>query len=232
MKPITIIGGGLAGLTLGIGLRREGVPVTIWEAGHYPRHRVCGEFISGQGQDALARLGLSDLLDETGAIFARTATFFLGNLQSSVRPLPQPALCLSRFEMDAALAREFCALGGELRAGERWNKEAIVEGVIRANGRRRQASERGCRWFGLKVHARNVASTADLEMHGSANGYVGITRLRDGVLNVCGLFRRPVTSSGSERKDEAPNFESSAGFQPAVSPISNRQGARTRGAPG
>jgi 2-polyprenyl-6-methoxyphenol hydroxylase-like FAD-dependent oxidoreductase len=49
-KPITIVGGGLAGLTLGIGLRRRGVPAALWEAGHYPRHRVCGEFICGRGQ--------------------------------------------------------------------------------------------------------------------------------------------------------------------------------------
>src|SRR5438105_13624533 len=100
MKPITIVGGGLAGLTLGIGLRRTGVPVTIWEAGHYPRHRVCGEFISGEGQDALSRLGLRDSLIDAGAIPARTATFFLGDLQSPIRSLPVPALCLSRFEMD------------------------------------------------------------------------------------------------------------------------------------
>ena len=46
MRAVTIIGGGLAGLTLGIGLRQRGVPVTISEAGDYPRHRVCGEFIS------------------------------------------------------------------------------------------------------------------------------------------------------------------------------------------
>src|SRR5438094_531139 len=74
MKPITIIGGGLAGLTLGIGLRRQGVPVALFEAGHYPRHRVCGEFISGRGQAALQRLGLARLLLEQGAIAARTAT--------------------------------------------------------------------------------------------------------------------------------------------------------------
>src|SRR5262249_29714111 len=76
LKPITIIGGGLAGLTLGIGLRRQGIPATIWEAGHYPRHRVCGEFISGDGQDSLKRLGLWEHIVEAGASVARTSAFF------------------------------------------------------------------------------------------------------------------------------------------------------------
>ena len=47
LAPIEIIGGGLAGLSLGLALRRGGVPVTLHEAGEYPRHRVCGEFITG-----------------------------------------------------------------------------------------------------------------------------------------------------------------------------------------
>ena len=42
MKAVTIIGGGLSGLCLGIGLRQRGVPVRIIEAGTYPRHKVCG----------------------------------------------------------------------------------------------------------------------------------------------------------------------------------------------
>jgi 2-polyprenyl-6-methoxyphenol hydroxylase-like FAD-dependent oxidoreductase len=41
------------------------------------------------------------------------------------------------------------------------------------------------------VHARNVPMAADLEMHASRLGYVGFCRLRDGEVNVCGLFRRP-----------------------------------------
>ena len=53
MKSIAIVGGGLAGLTLGIGLRQRGVPAALWEAGRYPRHRVCGEFICGRGHGGL-----------------------------------------------------------------------------------------------------------------------------------------------------------------------------------
>ena len=75
LKPITIIGGGLAGLALGIGLRLRGIPVTVYEATHYPRHRVCGEFISGRGQQVLRELGLEDVLREAGAIPATTAMF-------------------------------------------------------------------------------------------------------------------------------------------------------------
>ena len=95
MKQITIVGGGLGGLTLGIGLRRKGVPVTVWEAGQYPRHRVCGEFISGRGQKVLQELGLRGKLLEAGAVRAETAVFFLGKARTPVRPLPEPALCIS-----------------------------------------------------------------------------------------------------------------------------------------
>ena len=58
---ITIVGGGLAGLSLGIALRRRGVPVNLHEAGVYPRHRVCGEFISGVSQCTFDSLGIEDL---------------------------------------------------------------------------------------------------------------------------------------------------------------------------
>src|SRR5579863_6844543 len=106
-KPVTIIGGGLAGLTLGIGLRQLDVPVTIHEAGRYPRHRVCGEFISGRGQATLARLGLQDLLVQSGAVNARTAAFYSTTRSTGLRSLPAAATCLSRFTLDAALARRF-----------------------------------------------------------------------------------------------------------------------------
>lgn len=188
-QSITIVGGGLAGLTLGIGLRQRGVPVTLWEAGRYPRHRVCGEFISGRGLESLARFGLRAKIEKAGAVAASTAAFFSTTWRAPPRALPSPSLCLSRHVLDDLLAKEFRLLGGELREGERWRERDFAEGVVRATGRRAQAEENGARWFGLKAHATNVPLAADLEMHVAPNGYVGLCRLNGGAVNVCGLFR-------------------------------------------
>lgn len=188
-RTITIVGGGLAGLTLGIGLRQRGIPVAIWEAGGYPRHRVCGEFISGNGPAVLDRLGLQQMFKNAGAISVNSAAFISGPNQSPVRSLPTPALGLSRYLMDAALAEEFQRLGGDLRHSTRRQENVFGEGIVRASGRRPQPTENGWRWFGLKAHAANVNLDADLEMHVSADNYVGVNRINGGDVNVCGLFR-------------------------------------------
>ncbi len=193
MKPITIVGGGLAGLTLGIGLRQRGVPVLILEAGQYPRHRVCGEFISGRGQEVLTRLGLGEKLRQAGARTAQTARFVSATGRELRRMLPRPAWCLSRFVLDDLLAGEFRRIGGELRERERWSEPELPAGVVRASGRLVQPVVEGWRLFGLKVHARNVDLDADLEMHLVPNGYVGLCRLAGDVVNVCGLFRSRTT---------------------------------------
>jgi flavin-dependent dehydrogenase len=54
----------------------------------------------------------------------------------------------------------------------------------------------GARWFGLKIHARNVALTADLEMHVSPCGYVGLCKINGGEVNICGLFRKRAGENG------------------------------------
>jgi flavin-dependent dehydrogenase len=188
LKPIQIAGGGLAGLTLGIGLRQRGIPVVIWEAGRYPRHRVCGEFISGHGQDTLERLGLLKTIFESAGRKAETVAFFSEGTASRVLSLPRPALCISRFVLDEGLARLFQELGGELRENQRWREHEKDEGVVRASGRRIYPKVDGWRWLGLKVHAQGISLGSDLEMHLIPEGYVGLCQL-NGEVNICGLFR-------------------------------------------
>lgn len=192
-RPIHIIGGGLAGLTLGIGLRKRQIPVTISESGNYPRHRVCGEFISGRGAELLQRLAGGNLAESAPRI-AHSAAFYVRDRCLGIQRLPKPALCISRYSLDALLARKFVQMGGELLCGQRIppsSSGGYDVGTVIASGRRRETIDgNGWRWFGLKAHFRNVQLATDLEMHVDADAYVGMCRLQDGIVNVCGLFRR------------------------------------------
>ncbi|WP_299074783.1 NAD(P)/FAD-dependent oxidoreductase [uncultured Paraglaciecola sp.] len=53
-----IVGGGLAGLSLAIQLTQEKRSVLLIEKGDYPRHKVCGEYISLESWNFVERLGI------------------------------------------------------------------------------------------------------------------------------------------------------------------------------
>lgn len=192
MRQIQIVGGGLAGLSLGISLLKRGVPVTLFEAGTYPRHRVCGEFVSGVSEITLRSLGILDLFD--GAVRARNCVWFDKEKSLLERPLPKAAWSISRFELDHALAERFRAEGGLLQTGVRVSDLTPREGVVFAMGRRRVQSP----WVGLKMHARGLKLRADVEMHVTASGYVGLNRISPDHVNICGLFvKKGVVRAGN-----------------------------------
>lgn len=182
MREIIIAGGGLAGLSLGVALRRCGVPVIIREAASYPRHRVCGEFISGVAVEELEALGIADLF-HSAPRHRRTAWFDETQLLLQ-RDLPDAAYGLSRHALDMALAERFGSLGGILSTGERHTQDA--EGVVWASGRMKGNSP----WMGLKAHFSGLELSADLEVHLARTAYVGLTRVENGLVNVSGLFKR------------------------------------------
>jgi 2-polyprenyl-6-methoxyphenol hydroxylase-like FAD-dependent oxidoreductase len=186
MKSVRIAGGGLAGLSLGVALRRRGVPVTVVEAGQYPRHRVGGEFISGVSQEELAGLGIDDLLAD--APRHRSTAWFDGETALLRAELPEPAMGMSRFCLDLRLAERLRALGGKLVTGQREGAPAfgMGAGVVMAVGRPRRASA----WLGLKAHYHGLPLVAALEVHVSDSCYVGLTPVEDGRVNVCGLFHQ------------------------------------------
>lgn len=183
-QPVEIIGGGLAGLSLGLALRQAGVPVTLIEAGGYPRHRVCGEFITGLETGTIARLGLAPFL--AGATPHREVAWFLHDRPLRRQTLAHPALALSRHALDQSLASAFTAAGGNLRTHTRADVRPAPPGRVFATGRRPARPE----WIGLKCHARNLPLDAELELHLGDHAYVGLCAVEDGCINVSGLFRQ------------------------------------------
>jgi flavin-dependent dehydrogenase len=181
MREIEIIGGGLSGLSLGLSLRRREVPVRIIESGHYPRHKVCGEFVCGVSNAVLDDMGLTDVF--SNARRHRDLKWWIGNDLVLQDKLPEEAIGLSRYRMDADLAKLFQSVGGNLVTAKRAGKED-ADGRVWAAGKRK----RGGRWIGLKVHARGL-NLEGLEMHVGRRGYLGLSGIEDGRVNCCGLFR-------------------------------------------
>jgi flavin-dependent dehydrogenase len=58
---ITVIGGGPAGCAAALAAMSEGSAVTLYEKSRFPRHKVCGEFLSPELVPALESLAVSCL---------------------------------------------------------------------------------------------------------------------------------------------------------------------------
>jgi flavin-dependent dehydrogenase len=191
LLPIQIVGGGLAGLAAGLALRRAGVPVTVFEAGDYPRHRVCGEFISGLDDATSRELGLWEFMADAHP--HRSVTYHLRDRPLRPFSLPATAWGISRHTLDTRFAEAFVAAGGDLRTQTRVPESDTPPGRVFAAGR----SRKGPFWVGLKVHVRGVELATDFEIHLGDRAYVGLSRIETGEVNVCGIFsQRDVLERG------------------------------------
>ncbi len=185
--PLRIIGGGAAGLSLAIALARLDIKCEVIEASSYPRHKMCGEFLTGLDKETINTLGIEELVarsphhhetawfDKQGEIFRHS--------------LPSPAYGISRHALDLALAKNARELGCIIHENTRWKaaSDEPLDGTIIATGRR---IIRSSRWLGIKAHFTNLETLSDLEMHLADNAYVGVCKVDDGAVTVCGLFDR------------------------------------------
>jgi len=192
-REITIAGGGLAGLSLAVGLRLHEVPVTVLEAGNYPRHRVCGEFISGVTAETLTTLGIAGLFHDS--LRHRSLGWYESGRLIHRDHMKDPALGISRYLLDERLQQLAVTAGVDVRTNVRARPEPR-DGLVWTAGRR----PRNGPWIGLKAHVKNLPMAADLEMHVARNGYAGLAGVENGWTNVCGLFQinRTLQANGTD----------------------------------
>lgn len=106
---VLIAGAGPGGAALASLAAVRGLRVTLLDRAAFPRDKVCGEFVSAEGRESLARLGLLDELRGAGAVTLVGCR--LSDLRGACLDLPLPrlpgvgrdALGVSRERMDAAL---------------------------------------------------------------------------------------------------------------------------------
>ncbi|PSQ97213.1 MAG: NAD(P)/FAD-dependent oxidoreductase [Bacteroidetes bacterium SW_9_63_38] len=210
-----VIGGGLAGCSAAAQLARHGHDVVLFEKATYPRHKLCGEFLSPEVQSSLRTL---DVMDEVSALGTAPMTRARLTGPDGTRvehALPGTALGLSRYRLDELLFDRACAWGTEGRPGTKVTAVTgslaegfavtaggdTVEGrlVLGAYGRRGVLDRTLDRPF-LQQQAPSVAFkahyTGDLEaitdtieVHAAPGGYCGIGPVEDGRANVCWIGR-------------------------------------------
>jgi len=143
-----VVGAGPAGSAAAAALAARGRRVLLLEKDRLPRRKVCGEFLSGRAVPSLERLGV---LDEVSSIAERIdrGTLHLPSAAPLRFPLPASALGISRYALDALLARRAQSLGAELRFGARVLAIERREGVgMERRKRKRKRTPRGfhVRW--------------------------------------------------------------------------------------
>lgn len=182
---IEIVGGAIAGSLAALRARQAGAPVRIWEKSKFPRHKVCGEFLSGEIAPVLSSVGLwSSFQALHPAPLDSVSLYFQRWTRTS--QLPVPAWGLSRYQLDQFLLDAAVAAGAELRQ-ELAPLPLPHRPMVLAHGRRStQTEDKGNRIFGFKAHFEGPANSA-VELYFFAGGYVGVNAIENGLVNVCGL---------------------------------------------
>lgn len=171
-----ILGGGLAGCAAALRAAQLGQAPVIIEKSSFPRHKVCGEFLSPEVLPLLDELGVS-LQDTIPAPIRRVILYFENSEKRFT--LPEAAMGLSRYRLDEFLQDRARSAGATVL------KSTGVAPQIVATGRHR-SEPKGFRLFGFKAHFRGPVSDM-VELFFFNGGYVGVNPVEDGLTNVCGL---------------------------------------------
>lgn len=183
-RPVTIIGGGPAGCAAALAALAEGASVTVCEKSRFPRHKVCGGFLSPEILSIFESLNMAQAFVAARPAFLRTAVLHIGGREKRFR-LPEPAYSLSRFALDGLLLEEAVRRGAELRIEAIKTPVAPSNATVIAHGRQKPAPK-GERLFGFKAHFRGAVDEA-VEMFFFDGCYAGVSPVEDGAVNVCGL---------------------------------------------
>lgn len=205
-NDVTIIGGGLAGLVAGIHLSKFGIKVIVIEKNNYPKHKVCGEYISNEVLPYLKSLDIN--IQNTDAVSISKLQFSSQNGKLLNSDLPLGGFGISRCFLDNFL-KEIAIQNGceviqdnveqiifdkdEFIITTLKNKAYQSKIAIGAFGKRSNIDQKLDRtfikkkshWLAVKAHYNGHFDTNLVGLHHFKGGYCGISKVENNHINVC-----------------------------------------------
>lgn len=229
---LAIVGAGPGGSAAAIIAARAGARVLLIEKDQFPRHKVCGEFISSESASLLA-----DLIGADDAPLFDRVRLFRGERVHEGR-LSSPASSMTRSDLDHSLLRsaieagtsvvldrilEVTADGGQFvlrgKAGV-YRASAVINAAGRWSELREDRSLPIQRFIGIKQHMRETAPPLSTDLYFFAGGYCGVQPVGPDTINVCALVDAAAATSFDEILRRAPALARRAhNWQPLFAPI-------------
>jgi|TARA_B110000879_G_scaffold69519_2_gene97184 flavin-dependent dehydrogenase len=204
---VIVIGGGLGGLCSTLHLSKKGLKVLLIEKHEYPKHKVCGEYISNEVLPYLNALGFDPF--EFGAKAISDFTLSTPESRSVKTKLPLGGFSISRYCIDWELAKKAQAAGAEIvhasvtdiqfendgfRALTK-DEEFTAPLAIGSFGKRSNLDVKLDRGFikkpspflGVKAHYKGNFPENAVELHNFEGGYCGVSKIENDNINVCYL---------------------------------------------
>lgn len=207
-NEVLIIGGGLAGLTAAIHLSKIGFQVSVVEKNEFPKHKVCGEYISNE---VLPYLNWLDL--KIADLYPTAITkleFSTGSGKKMKSILPLGGFGISRYTLDEYLYKKAIANGckiipdtvetiifeNEMFTVTTSNKAFLKsEIVIGSFGKRSIIDQKLSRdfihkkspWLAVKAHYSGDFPNDLVGLHNFKGGYCGVSKVENDTINICYL---------------------------------------------
>ncbi|GAA4278726.1 NAD(P)/FAD-dependent oxidoreductase [Aquimarina mytili] len=207
-SDIIIVGGGLAGLTCAIHLAMYDIEVVLIEKESYPKHKVCGEYISNEVFPYFDFLNIDLTSIQPVDISKFVITTQKGDTIHS--ELPLGGFGVSRYTLDYHLVKKAKESGVQILQDQVLQVDYDTDGfkvktaqnlmftcdyVIGAYGKRstldkklnRNFSFKKSPWLAVKGHYNAKIDTNTVALHSFKGGYCGISRVEKNKVNTCYL---------------------------------------------
>ncbi len=203
---VIIIGGGLAGLCNAIHLSKFNKKVLLVEKNEYPKHKVCGEYISNEVLPYLDFLEINPF--KFGAVKIDKFQLSTTKSNSIYAKLPLGGFGISRYTLDLELYKKAKESGVVILQDQvidvifkndlftiktKENNSFYAKIAIGAFGKRtvldvkmnRDFIKKKSPYLAVKIHVKGNFKSNLVALHNFKGGYCGVSKVENNAINLC-----------------------------------------------